>query len=184
MAVGRGAAGAWRDRIGGAASPATGHPWPKCGSSLNARSNREKIEWLHDVSCGNCLDTYRSRKGALAEYGKELQRLGIAQADDETKNLVSLNVGVARVLDLTSARERRRFGVSLEVVTGDDGDDLESCWVVADLARFAGFDAILSPSAALPGARNLNLYIDGRAAHLRLTEGPGREPVNYSLGDS
>lgn len=120
-----------------------------------------------------------SHEGALAEYTKELRRIGIAASADQPKDLVTLNVGVARVLDLTAARERKRFGVSLDTLAGDDEDDLESCRLVADLARLAGYDAILSPSASLAGARNLNLYIDGRADHLRLMEGPERTPLNY-----
>ena len=63
--------------------------------------------------------------------------------------------------------------------TGDSDDDLESCRIVAVLARLEGYDAILSPSAALRGAKNLNLYIDGRADHLRLMDGPDRVPLNY-----
>lgn len=126
-----------------------------------------------------CLYTSLSREGAFAEYTKELRRLGIAASADQPKDLVTLTVGVARVLDLTDARERKRFGVSLDTLAGDDEDDLESCRLVADLARLAGYDAILSPSASLAGARNLNLYIDGRADHLRLMEGPERTPLNY-----
>jgi len=49
----------------------------------------------------------------------------------------------------------------------------------ADIARLEGYDAILSPSAALDVGRNLNLYIDGRADHLRLMDGPDRIPLNY-----
>ena len=48
-----------------------------------------------------CLYTSLSREGALAEYTKELRRLGIAASADQPKDLVTLNVGVARVLDLT-----------------------------------------------------------------------------------
>lgn len=126
-----------------------------------------------------CLYTSLSRDGAIAEYTKELRRLGIDASADQAKDLVSLSVSVARVLDLTDARKRSRFGVGVDTLTGDNDDDLESCRIVADLARLAGYDAILSPSAALSGERNLNLYIDGRADHLRLTEGPDREPLNY-----
>jgi RES domain-containing protein len=126
-----------------------------------------------------CLYTSLSREGAAAEYTKELRRLGIEPVADQPKDLVSLNVGVARVLDLTDASQRRQFGITLDTLTGDTDDDLESCRIVADLARLAGYDAILSPSAALTGARNLNLYIDGRADHLRLMEGSDRAPLNY-----
>lgn len=126
-----------------------------------------------------CLYTSLSREGARAEYAKELRRLGIEPAADQPKDLVSLNVRVAQVLDLTGARQRKHFGITLETLTGDRDDDLESCRLVADLARLSGYDAILSPSAALPGAQNLNLYIDGRADRLRLMEGPERAPLNY-----
>jgi RES domain-containing protein len=117
-----------------------------------------------------CLYTSLSPEGARAEYAKELRRIGIDAASDQPKDLVSLTVSVARVLDLTDTREGNRFGVTLETLT---------CRIVADLARLAGYDAILSPSAALDGARNLNLYIDGRADHLRLMDGPDRTPLNY-----
>lgn len=126
-----------------------------------------------------CLYTSLSRGGALAEYAKELKRLGIDANADRQKDLVSLAVGVARVLDLTDEHARKRFGISLATLTGDTADELESCRIVADLARLQAYDAILSPSAALGGARNLNLYIDGRADHLRLMEGPDRSPLNY-----
>lgn len=62
-----------------------------------------------------CLYTSLSREGALAEYTREIRRLGIAASADQPKDLVTLNVGVARVLDLTDARERKRFGVSLSI---------------------------------------------------------------------
>ena len=110
---------------------------------------------------------------------KELRRLGIESSADHPKDLVTLQVGVARVLNLTDAHQREHFGVSVATLTGDTEDDLESCRIVADLARLEGYDAILSPSAALDGARNLNLYIDGRADHLRLMEGPDRVALNY-----
>jgi len=46
-----------------------------------------------------------------------------------------LTVGVARVLDLTDAGRRKHFGIALETLTGDAEDDLESCRIVADIAR-------------------------------------------------
>ncbi len=126
-----------------------------------------------------CLYTSLSPEGARAEYAKELRRIGIDAEADQPKDLVSLTVGVARVLDLTDAHRRKHFGITLETLTGDAEDDLESCRTVADIARLEGYDAILSPSAALDVCRNLNLYIDGRADHLRLMDGPDRIPLDY-----
>lgn len=105
--------------------------------------------------------------------------MGIDSAADQPKDLVSLTVGVARVLDLSDGGQRGHFGITLQTLTGDAEDDLESCRIVADIARLEGYDAILSPSAALDVGRNLNLYIDGRADHLRLMGGPDRTPLNY-----
>jgi hypothetical protein len=52
--------------------------------------------------------------------------------------MVSLTVGVERVLDLTDARPQEHFGITLETLTGDGEDEVESCRIVADLARLEG----------------------------------------------
>jgi RES domain-containing protein len=134
--------------------------------------------WNRSAEYG-CLYTSLSPEGARAEYAKELRLIGIDAEADQPKDLVSLTVGVARVLDLTDPDRRKHFGIALETLIGDAEDDLESCRIVADIARLEGYDAILSPSAALDVGRNLNLYIDGRADHLRLMDGPDRIPLNY-----
>lgn len=126
-----------------------------------------------------CLYTSLSIDGARAEYAKELRQVGIHGAADQKKDLVSLRVAVARVLDLTVEAQRHEFGIGLDVVTGDSDENMNACRRVADLARLRGYDAILSPSASMEGARNLNLYIDGRADHVLLMDGPHRTPLNY-----
>src|SRR3712207_327864 len=74
-----------------------------------------------------CLYTSLSLEGAAAEYDKEVRRnTGIGRDADQPKDLVSIHVRVVRVLDLSDERHRRRFGVSLAMLTGDGGDDLES----------------------------------------------------------
>ena len=127
-----------------------------------------------------CLYTSLSREGAIAEYRKVAGGyVGLASSDAEKKDLVSILVRVEPVLDLTDRSVRRRYGVSLAMLTGDSDESLETCRSIADLARAQGYRAILSPSAALRGAANLNIYLEGRAANLRLREGPSREPLNY-----
>jgi RES domain-containing protein len=127
-----------------------------------------------------CLYTSLSRDGAIAEYHKELARTtGVSPEMDQRRDLVSIHAYVERVLDLSDAARRQRIGVSLEALTGDTPDDVEICRVVADLARLEGYEAILSPSAALTGGHNLNLYVDGLAANVRLADGPDRVPLNY-----
>jgi RES domain-containing protein len=135
--------------------------------------------WNREREYG-CLYTSLTQQGVIAEYQKELtQRLGITPEMDRQRDLVSIHARVERVLDLTDAAERDRLGVNHDVLTGDTSEALEICRLVADVARLDGYQAILSPSAALSGAHNLNLYIDGRAADVYLVEGSIRVPLNY-----
>ena len=153
--------------------PADAHPL-HVGFILLAsgRWNREGVY--------GCLYTSLSRDGAVAEYHKMLaQTTGVSPDLDQRRDLVSIRAHIARVLDLTDPAERERLGVSLDVLTGDSDEDLEMCRLIADLARVEGYQAILSPSAALSGAQNLNLYIDGVAADIQVVDGPDRVPLNY-----
>jgi len=122
------------------------------------------------------LYTALTRAGAIAEYEKvrrAYKDFGVPRG--RPKDLVSIEVQVHPVLDLTDRRMRRTLGVSLSMITGDDDGDLETCRQLADLARAKGYRAILSPSAALSGSCNLNIYIDGRASDLRIAKGTHRE---------
>jgi hypothetical protein len=127
-----------------------------------------------------CLYTALTREGAAAEYRKVVGRhAGLAESDDAKRDLASLEVRVTPVLDLTDRAVRRAWGVTLEALTGDSDGSLEACRSIADRARASGLRAILSPSAALRGAANLNVYPEGRADELQLRAGATREPLNY-----
>lgn len=125
-----------------------------------------------------CLYTALTRDGALAEYEKVRRLVGLAAADDK-KDLVSVHVTVQPVLDLTDAAVQRRYGVERAMLTGDDDAAMETCRSIADLARAERYRAIRSPSAALAGAVNLTIDLEGRAADLRRRDGLHREPLNY-----
>lgn len=56
---------------------------------------------------------------------------------------------------------------------------MEPVRTIADLARARGYAALMSPSAALENAVNLSIYIDGRAADLKLDVGGVREPLVF-----
>jgi hypothetical protein len=97
-------------------------------------------------------------------------------------------VRVSRVLDLTTRAIRNKVADTLGLdgtlpinrLRGDDPADLSLCLAVADWARAEGYVAIISPSAAIRGGKNLNIYIDiAGPAHLRLDAGTEREPLNY-----
>ena len=59
-------------------------------------------------------------------------------------------------------------------LTGDAPDEIESCRSLADYLRAEGFVAILAPSAALAGERNLMIYLDRPPRRLDLEVGKER----------
>ena len=106
-----------------------------------------------------CLYTALTRDGAIAEYAKVRgDYVGLAISDDAKRDLVTILVTVTPVLDLTDAATRERYAIDPTTLVGDEEADLETCRSIADLARAEGYRAILSPSAALAGGVNLNIY--------------------------
>ena len=74
-----------------------------------------------------CLYTSLSREGAFAEYTKELRRLGIEPNADQPKDLVTISVAVARVLDLAVGGRRRARAAQLrDGMTGKLGVDRDA----------------------------------------------------------
>jgi RES domain-containing protein len=143
---------------------------------------RARGRWNREGVYG-CLYTALTPEGALAEWAKYLRGAGVPPALSSPRDLVSLEVRVDPVLDLTSAAVLRQVGIQPEMLTGDGDDSLELCRAIADLARQRGYHAILSPSAALPTAYNLNLYFNGRADHYSLDVGPDRMQVTAAMLD-
>ncbi len=94
-------------------------------------------------------------------------------------DIVSVQVIVDPVLDLTSSRISAGIGVETNRLMNDADEDMEYCRTIADWARTEGYWAILSPSAALPGTKNLNIYLSDSPEHLSLKAGTDRLPLNY-----
>lgn len=118
-----------------------------------------------------CLYTSLTPEGAIAE----LQKHTSEYLAPLRRDLVSLEVDVAPVLDLTSERVRTRLGVALPDLTGDRTADLAACRALARRHVLHGtFRAILAPSASLPGAANLMIYVESTGGIRLLTNGPDR----------
>lgn len=123
-----------------------------------------------------CLYTASSKEGARAEYEKYLERENTDPARAKPRELVSIEVDINPVLDLTD-EETALVPPSSAFLTGDDPEDLERCRVLADTAREQGYTAIMAPSAALEGEKNLMIYIDGVAGDIQLDDGGKRLPL-------
>lgn len=135
-----------------------------------------------------CLYTSLTPEGSRAEYRKALRAMGILPAADIERDLVSIQVSLEPVLDLTAREVRRRLArrlglrtaISNETLTADTTDAKGLCRAIADFARVDGFVAILSLSAAKRGEHNLNIFPDvGPARQVQLKAGGDRQPLNY-----
>jgi RES domain-containing protein len=78
---------------------------------------------------------------------------------------VSLEAEVERLLDLTDVTVRRAMKVSLKDLRGEWQDTQDFgrealTQAIGRLARAAGFQGLLAPSAARPGGRNVVLFLD------------------------
>jgi len=62
---------------------------------------------------------------------------------------VSIRVSLSKVLDLTDKKILERVGISESDIVGNDAS---LCLEISRLARTAGFEAILAPSATKKGA--------------------------------
>lgn len=93
---------------------------------------------------------------AVAELRRRAEQLGIDPAALLPRALLSVDVVVSRVLDLTDARTSAEWGQDAHTL---GADDTESCQEVGRAARRAGFEAIRFPSATGEGV-NLVAFLD------------------------
>lgn len=122
-----------------------------------------------------CLYTSLRPQGAIGEYQKHLAEYG----HPKRRDLVSLDVSVRPVLDLTSARIRQRLGVSLDTLTGDTSADLIRCRRIAREAVLRDeYCAILAPSASIRGDVNLMIYIESTRGIRSMMDGPDRITID------
>ncbi|GJG89732.1 hypothetical protein tb265_49130 [Gemmatimonadetes bacterium T265] len=126
-----------------------------------------------------CLYTALTPEGAIAELEKHAALFG----GPTRRDLVSVQVAVDGVLDLTYGRTRARWGIDLATLTSDTPADLAACRALARRAVLGGdvggaYGAVLAPSAALDGGVNLIVYVE-HTGHLReVTNGPDRVPIS------
>jgi RES domain-containing protein len=124
-----------------------------------------------------CLYTSLTKKGAVKEFQKALQVTSMGKYPRTERELVSILAELEPVADLTDPKTSP-VPVDAPYLTGDGPADYEACRALADLLRAQGYVAILLPSAANPGGKNLNIYIDGVAGNIKLREGGDRIPID------
>ncbi|MCK4782794.1 MAG: RES family NAD+ phosphorylase [Desulfobacteraceae bacterium] len=135
--------------------PAGAHPL-HAGYILRAggRWNRQGVY--------GCLYTSLTKRGALAEFAKFFHNLSDVDLDP--------------VADLTN-KATSPIPPDEPFLTGNDPSDFEACRALADSLRAAGYVALITPSAARPGEKNLDIYLDGLAGNKHIDEGGERIPL-------
>lgn len=86
---------------------------------------------------------------AMAELERLAERQGLTLEDLAPRDLVSIEVSVSKVLDLTDKTILQQIGIRENEIVGND---VSLCLAVSRLARRAGFEATLAPSATKKGA--------------------------------
>jgi len=120
-----------------------------------------------------CLYTGFTQRGVLAEYLKYLRESSASGFGFAARDMVSIRVDLEPVADLTNEKTSP-IPTDEPFLTGNDRTDLEACRALADSLRSDGFVGLVAPSAALPGEKNLIIYIDGVAENIRLDDGGDR----------
>lgn len=110
---------------------------------------------------------------AIAELKRRAAQTGIGVDKLLPRILHLIEASLQRVLDLTDEETRRNWGLPIEEITSDDP---QPCQEVGRAARKAGYEAVLFPSAAREGGRNVAVFTDRLrpGSALEVTE---REPL-------
>lgn len=97
------------------------------------------------------------KETAIAELQRRAAQTGIGVNELLPRILLVVEADLQRVLDLTDEDTRRGWGLPSEGITSDD---YQPCQEVGQAARRAGYEAVLFPSAARAGGRNLAIFTD------------------------
>ena len=99
------------------------------------------------------------RATAIAELKRRAERLGRTLKSFTPRALLTLDVALRQVLDLTDAAVRAEWDVTLDDLRTEH--DYVRCHEVAQVARRDGYEAIRFPSATGEGV-NLAIFYDQR----------------------
>lgn len=105
------------------------------------------------------------RDTALAELDHKARAAGLSREDLLPRLLLTLDLTVRRILDLTDQRVRSAWGLATDEV---EENDYARCQEIARAARDDGYEAIRFPSARGEG-ENYAIFLDRLApgSHLR-----------------
>ena len=125
----------------------------------NKASKKQGGRWNRKNKYG-AIYTALDKKTLRAELNKMVDRRGITAKDLFRWKITVIEIKLRNVLNLTDPKIRKKFKIKLADILSDNEDCKEKCCKIADKTRNLGAEAILSPSAANPEGKNLNIYPD------------------------
>ena len=117
------------------------------------------------------------KETASAELYRKAEQAGVPASDLSPRRVLTVDVSLDRVLDLTGESQQEEWGISAEELASSE---YETCHEVARAARRAGYEAILFPSATGTG-NNLAIFLDRLRPGSRV-EIVGNEPMDVEGG--
>lgn len=109
------------------------------------------------------------RETCLAELDKYAERGNITLKDNPPHpvTVAPWRVKLSCVLDLTDASVRKQLRIDEQILSRTDWETLQNHYEIiaatqriGKIAKEFGFAALLTPSVARPGGKNLNVFID------------------------
>lgn len=95
-----------------------------------------------------------------AELIRMTEKRGYRVTDLFAYSVSTLKVQLKMVFDLTDQQNMAKYNLKESDILSDEENSKEKCLKVADKLRSVGYEAIISPSAANPKGKNLNIYPD------------------------
>lgn len=123
------------------------------------------------------LYTSLSEQIARAEWNKRQNKQPRYRRTQ--RDVVTIQVDVEPVADLTQSSVRRQLGLSIThgQMTSDSSSDYSACRQAADRVRSKDYNAILVPAAVPPNGENLVIYLDGKPMNIHITDGYVRKSI-------
>lgn len=158
----------------------TTHVFRSCSPLYVTQSN---LSDLKQAACGSFITGGRfnqrgkfhvlylslEKETCLAELEKYAERGGLALKKElpHPTTIFPWEIRLSCVLDLTDASVREKLLIDEQMLCQTDWETLQNHYEIiaatqriGKLAKDYGFVALLTPSSAKPGGRNLNIFID------------------------
>ena len=117
--------------------------------ALDSSGSRKAGERWNPRGEYEVLYTALNEKTAKAELERLAERQGLTLDDLAPRDLVSIEVALSKVIDLTDKKILEQIGINENEIAGNN---VSLCIEISRLARGASFEAILAPSATKKGS--------------------------------